>query len=124
MLQDLRYAYRVLLKNRGFTLVAIAANTAIFSVVNAVLLRSLPCAEADRLVIIFETHPDLPRIGPSYPAYEDWRVQSQSFEEMAVHADRYRNAVLRGVGDPAQVQGTMVSTNLFSLLGLCLLYTF
>ena len=96
MLQDLRYGFRILLKNRGLTLIAvitlalgIGANTAIFSVVNAVLLRSLPFADADRLVMIWETHPDMPRVGPSYPDYEDWRAQTQSFQEMAVHADRY-----------------------------------
>jgi putative ABC transport system permease protein len=125
MIQDLRYGMRVLLKHKGFAAVAvlclavgIGANTAIFSVVNAVLLRSLPFSEADRLVMLWETHPDIPRVGPSYPDYEDWRAQAQSFEEMAVHADRYRNVMLTGGSEPIQVQGTMVSRNLFSLLGL------
>ena len=125
MFQDLRYAFRILLKHRSFTLISIVtlalgigANTAVFSVINAVLLRSLPFAEADRLVMIWETHPDMPRVGPSFPDYEDWRAQAQSFEEMAVHADRYRNVLLTGAGEPVQVQGTMVSLNLFSLLGL------
>ena len=125
MLQDLQYGFRILLKNRGFTLIAIVtlalgigANTAIFSVVNAVLLQSLPFADADRLVMIWATHPDLPRIGPSYPDFEDWRAQAQSFDEMAVHADRFRNVLLTGAGEPVQLQGTMVSLNLFSMLGL------
>jgi predicted permease len=123
--QDLRYALRMIPKKRGFTLIAIGtlalgigANTAIFSVINAVLLRSLPFSEADRLVMIWETHPDIPRAPVSIPDFQDWRVQAQSFEEMAVHSDRYRNAVLGGQGEPVQVQGSFISRNLFPLLGL------
>lgn len=125
MFQDLRYGMRMLLKNPSFTAVAIltlalgiGANTAIFSVINAVLLRSLPFAEADRLVIIWETHPAIPRAAASIPDFQDWRDQAQSFEELAVHSDRYRNAVLTGQGEPLQVQGAFVSQNLFSMLGL------
>ena len=125
MLQDLRYALRMLLKHKGFTSVAvltlalgIGANTAIFSVINAVLLRSLPFADADRLVMIWETHPDIPRATASIPDFQDWRAEARSFEEMAVHSDRYRNAVLTGQGEPVQVQGSFISQNLFPLLGL------
>lgn len=125
MFQDLRYAVRMLLKHKGFTSVAvltlalgIGANTAIFSVINAVLLRSLPFADADRLVIIWETHPDIPRATASIPDFQDWRAEARSFEEMAVHSDRYRNAVLTGQGEPVQVQGSFISQNLFPLLGL------
>jgi putative ABC transport system permease protein len=123
--QDLRYGVRMLLKNPGFTTIAvltlalgIGANTAIFSVINVLLLRSLPFAEADRLVTIWETHPDIPRAPVSIPDFQDWRAQAQSFEEMAVHSDRYRNATLTGQGEPAQVQGSFISQNLFPLLGL------
>src|SRR5215510_16500758 len=101
--QDLRYGARMLLKRKGFTAVAaltlalgVGANTAVFSVINALLLRSLPFAEADRLVTIWETHPDIPRAPVSIPDFQDWRAQAQSFEEMAVHSDRYRNATLTG----------------------------
>jgi len=123
--QDLRYGARMLVKNPGFTLVAvvtlalgIGANTAIFSVINALLVRPLPFAEADRLVMIWETHPDIPRAPVSIPDFQDWRAQAQSFEQMAVHSDRFRNAALTGQGEPAYVQGSFISQNLFVLLGL------
>src|SRR5262249_16793657 len=64
----------------------IGANTAIFSVVNAVLLRPLPFAEPDRLVSISETHPEIPRITVATPDFEDWRRQAQGFTDMAALA--------------------------------------
>src|SRR5262252_4436269 len=125
MFQDLRFGIRMLLKQPGFTLIAvltlalgIGANTSIFSVVNAVLLRPLPFADAERLVMIWETHPDIPRAPVSIPDFQDWRAQSQSFEEMAVHADRFRNALLIWQGESATVQESYISQNLFPLLGL------
>jgi putative ABC transport system permease protein len=125
MFRDLLYGVRMLIKHKGFTVVAvltlalgIGANTAVFSVINAVLLRALPFAEADRLVMIWETHPEVPRAGVSIPDFQDWRAQSQSFDEFAVHSDRYRNALLTGPGEPLIVQGTFISQNLFSMLGL------
>lgn len=125
MMQDLRFAVRMLRKQKGFTIIAvltlalgIGANTAIFSVINAVLLRALPYADAERLVLLWETHPEVPKVGPAYLTYEDWRTQAQSFTELAVHSDRLRNAILSGPVESVQVQGSMVSTNLFSLLGL------
>src|ERR1044071_7122696 len=88
--QDLRYGARMLLKNPGFTLVAvltlglgIGANTAIFSVVNAVLLRPLPFAEPERLVWLWDTQPQLPTAPASLPAFLDWKGQNQSFEHLA-----------------------------------------
>src|SRR6266540_4188131 len=125
MFQDLRFGARMLVKNPGFTIVAIitlalgiGANTAIFSVINAVLLRSLPFTDAERLVMIWETHPAIPRVGAPIPDFQDWRAQAQSFEEMAVHSDRLRDAVLVGKGESAQVQGSYISQNLFPMLGL------
>ena len=80
--QDVRYGPRVLLKNPAFSGIAvltlalgIGANTAIFSAVNAVLLRSLPFREADRLVMIWETHPSLGNVQVAYPDFLDWRAQ-------------------------------------------------
>jgi hypothetical protein len=108
MFQDLRFGARMLVKNPGFTIIAIitlalgiGANTAIFSVINAVLLRSLPFTDEERLVMIWETHPAIPRVGAPIPDFQDWRAQAQSFEEMAVHADRLWDAVLVGKGEPS-----------------------
>ena len=98
LMQDLRFGLRMLRKNPSSTLLAIltlalgiGANTAIFSVVNAVLLRDLPFADAERLVMIWETHPDIPSAPVSIPDFQDWRAQAHSFEEMTVHSDRFRS---------------------------------
>jgi putative ABC transport system permease protein len=88
--QDLRYGLRMLLKNPGFTTVAvltlalgIGANTAIFSVVNAVLLRPLPYDEPERLVWLWDTQPQLPTAPASLPDFLDWKEQNRSFEQLA-----------------------------------------
>src|SRR5262245_58736183 len=88
--QDLRYGSRMLLKQPGFTLIAvltlalgIGANTSIFSLIYAVMLRPLPFAEPERLVTIAETHPAVPRLEVAAPDFNDWRQQAQSFSEMA-----------------------------------------
>src|SRR5262245_41584880 len=90
--QDLRYGARILMKNPGFTLIAaltlslgIGANTAIFSVINAVLLKPLPYAEPDRLVAVWETRKDGGRGSVSYPNFADWRAQNGVFEQIAVY---------------------------------------
>src|SRR5260370_2559737 len=94
-LRDFRYSLRSLHKMPGFSIVAllvlaigIGANTAIFSVVNSVLLRPLPYPHADRLALIWETDlkDGIKREGPSAPSFLDWQEQSQSFEEMALLA--------------------------------------
>src|SRR5215470_14803739 len=88
---DLRFALRTLIKKPGFTFVlilalalGIGANTAIFSVVNAVLFRPLPYKNAERLIWIWSTNPlnDIEHEAASPPDYIDWKTQSQSFEEM------------------------------------------
>jgi putative ABC transport system permease protein len=121
--QDLRYGARMLLKKPGFTLIAIGAialgigaNTAIFSVVNAVLLRPLPYEESERLVVLYETNPQQGRdeMDVSYPNFVDWQAQSQSFEQMAAHLSG--GMVLTGKDEPAGVDVAAVSADFFSML--------
>src|SRR5215475_1470691 len=124
--QDLRYGARMLLKHKGFTLVAIltlalgiGANTAVFSVINAILIRSLPFAEADQLVMIWETRPDVRGPVGTYPDFLDWRAQAQSFQGMAAFSNkRYARAELTGHRETIGAQGMLVSQDLFPLLGL------
>jgi predicted permease len=121
---DLRYAARTLRKSPGFTLVAtltlalgIGANTAIFSVVDAVILRPLPYAEPSRLVELWGNvkRAQVERRGASYPDYVDWRDQSHSFEGMAAFSDM--NGILSG-DEPERLTGEMVSQAYFGLLGV------
>lgn len=126
LIQDLRFGLRMLRKNSGFTAVAvltlalgIGANTAIFSVVNAVLLRSLPFAEADQLVMIWETQPDVRGPVGTYPDFLDWRAGAQSFQGMAAFSNkRYGKAELTGYSETIAAHGMLVSQNMFPLLGL------
>src|SRR5713226_5303633 len=90
--QDLRYGARMLLKNPGITMIVIialalgiGANTAIFSVINAVLLRPLPYDEAERLVLLNEASQQLDEMSISYPNFTDWRNQNHSFEKIGVY---------------------------------------
>lgn len=124
LLRDLRYALRTLRKMPGFTVVAllvlglgIGANTAIFSVVNSVLLRPLPFPGADRLAVIWETDlkDGIQREGPSGPNFLDWQEQSTSFEEMALL--EVGTGTVTGGGEPEQVVGLRVTTNFLSMLG-------
>jgi putative ABC transport system permease protein len=125
LLHDLRYAARLQRKNPGFTIVAIialalgiGANTAIFSVVNTVLLRPLPYKDPERLVMVWEdaTKHGYPRDTPAAANFVDWRDQNQSFEGMAAIADTSFN--LTGSGDPERLEGRRVSANMFPLLGV------
>jgi putative ABC transport system permease protein len=123
---DLRYGARTLLNRKGFTAVAtltlalgIGANTAVFSVINAVLIRSLPYAESDQLVMIRETQPDVRGPVGSYQDFLDWRAGAQSFQGMSAFSNkRYRKAELIGRGETIEAQGMLISCDLFSLLGL------
>ncbi len=125
LLHDLRYAARMQRKNPAFTIIAvialalgIGANTAIFSVVNTVLLRPLPYKDPERLVMVWEdaSRYGYPRDTPAAANFVDWRDQNQVFEGMAAIADTSFN--LTGAGDPERLEGRRVSANLFSLLGV------
>ena len=124
MYNDLRYAFRQLIKNPGFTTVAvltlalgIGANTAIFSVCEAVLLKPLPYSDPDRIVMLWEQGLEGSTLGLVAPAnFFDWREQSRSFGEMAA-INPNPNFVLTGQGEPVRLTGAGVSSNLFSLLG-------
>jgi len=124
-LQDLRYASRILWKNPGFTAVAvvalalgIGANTAIFSVVNTVLLRPLPYKDPEQLVMVWEdaSRHGYPRDTPTAANYIDWRDQNSVFSGMAAISDNNFN--LTGIGDPERLKGRSVSANLFPVLGV------
>ncbi len=124
-LHDLRYAIRLQRKNPGFTIVAvialalgIGANTAIFSVVNTVLLRPLPYKDPERLVMVWEeaTKAGYPQDTPAAANFVDWRDQNQVFEGMAAMDVTSFN--LTGSGDPERLEGRRVSTNFFPLLGV------
>lgn len=120
---DLRYAIRSLRKNPGFTTVAIltlaigiGANTAIFSVVNAVLLRPLPFRNPESLCLLTERLPFLPSVGPSYQNFVDWQAQAQSFQ--SIGAAKLTPLTLTGTGEPERLQGELMTANLFPLLGI------
>jgi putative ABC transport system permease protein len=121
--QDLRYGARILLKKPGFSLIAIitlalgiGANTAIFSVVNAVLIRSLPFREPDRLVMLMEKGRHGGGASVSYPNFKDWREQAKSFD--AVAATRAQSFNLTGVNKAIRLQGFEVTWNLLPMLGV------
>ena len=124
LLADIRFGARMLLKNRTMTIIAllaltlgIGANTAIFSVVNAVLLRSFPYADADRIVLVWEKkqggRTDQNVINVSN--FIHWKEQNQVFTDMAMFFDRSLN--LTGDGEPEEIPTQLASTNLFSVLG-------
>jgi len=124
LLQDLRYALRTLAKKPGFAAAAvgtltlgIGANTAIFSVVNAVLLRPLPFPNPDRLMLLWEKTAELPTMMVAYPDYLDWRDQNGVFENLAVY-NRYRSVNLTGSGDPERVSAAAVSANFLATVGV------
>ena len=128
-LQDVRFGLRMLLKSPGVSIVAtialalgIGANTAIFSVVNAVLLRPLPFPNSDQVMSIFET--DLQRGQTrgsySYPNFFDLREQNRVFEKVASY--HTSDFILTGHGEPARLQGAVVTADLFPLLGVAPVY--
>jgi predicted permease len=123
LLQDVRYACRMLLKYPRFTVVAvltlalgIGVNTAIFSVVNGVLLNPLPFPAADQLVALYSRTADGPRASSSYPNFLDWVRDNRSFSDLA--AFRPDDLNLIGLGQPERVPAVMVSASFFRMLGV------
>src|SRR5713226_5912731 len=124
LLQDVRYGLRMLVKKPTFTIVAVltlalgvGANTAIFSIVNAVLLRSLPFPDPDRLVRIYFNNPGVGLRGVrfSVPEFDDLRTQTDVFEDVSVIVSGPTN--LTGTQQPEHLEMVEVSPNYFSMLG-------
>ncbi len=124
LIKDIRYGSRSLLKRPGFTAIAvvtlalgIGANTAIFSVVNAVLLRPLPFAEPNQLVTLWNADAEKGVVFPfSWPDFTDYQMQSQSFEKLAAFDDR--DFTLTGGGDALRLHGAMITSDLLPILGV------
>src|ERR1700742_3190834 len=123
LLKDLRYAVRMLLKGRMVTVIAIlaltlgiGANTAIFSVVNAVLIKPLPYSRPERLVRVAEKSPQFEQMSVSYLNFLDWQREAHSFEHMAVF--RYQDFNITSQQGPEHISGRLISADFFSTLGV------
>jgi predicted permease len=125
LLQDIRYGWRMLARNPGFTAIAvltlaigIGASTAIFSVVDTVLLRPLPYQQPDKLVVVSETLPgmSMDEIGVSAAEYQDYRDRNRSFSQVAAYESDGFN--LTGAGRPLRVNAARLSASTFPLLGV------
>jgi putative ABC transport system permease protein len=123
LLQDLRYALRQLQKSPGLTIIVVitialgvGANTALFSVVNGVLLNPLPYPHPDELVTLHESKPNFESGSISFPNFRDWRKDNHTFSVMAIY--RGYAFSLTGVGDALQLNGEFVSSDFFSVLGV------
>src|SRR5438270_5567218 len=123
LLQDLRYGWRSLRNSPGFTLVAIlalalgiGANAAMFTIVNAVVLRLLPYKDADRLVYLREAFKRQPGMSFSYPEFQDYHAQNHVFESLgAVQGQAF---ILTGGSTPQHLSGRNVSSEFFGTLGV------
>ena len=123
ILQDIRYGFRMLRKSPGFTAVAIVtlalgigANTAIFSVVNGVLLNPLPFPNPNRIVSMFQDKPNFPKGSISYPNFLDWQRDNRSFELMAAY--RWADGSITGAGEPEDAKAQRISATFFPILGV------
>ncbi|PYT11155.1 MAG: permease, partial [Acidobacteria bacterium] len=123
MIHDLRHAVRTLKRAPGFTIatvvtlaLGIGANSAIFSVVNAVVLKPLPFEQPDQLVQVYSLDPQGARAFVSQPDLDDWRAASRSFSALASSVPQSVN--LTGGDEPQRIVGNFVSANFFSLLGV------
>jgi predicted permease len=122
LLQDIRYGVRMPAKSPGFTTVAvltlalgIGANTAIFSIVQGVVLAPLPYFKPDRLVMVWENNPRFPRVWNSYPNFQDWQRSAHSFQQMA--AFREQGVDLTFPGAASHLEANQISSGFFSMLG-------
>jgi predicted permease len=123
LFQDIRYALRMLAKSPGFTTVAvltlalaIGANTALFSVVNGVLLNPLPYPHSEQLVTLHESKPNFNTGSISYPNFLDWQKENQTLSSMAV--SRPYSFSLTNLGEAVQIRGQFVTSDFFSILGV------
>ena len=123
LIQDIRYGVRMLARSPGFAAIAIltlalgiGANTAIFSLVNAILLRPLPFRQSQQLVVMFGHTAQIRRTGISYADFEDWRKQNRSFAGLSLWQSQSVN--LTGQERPERLRGSFVSANFFQLLGI------
>ena len=121
LLQDIRFGVRSMLKTPGFTTIAlvalalgIGANTAMFSIVDAVLLRPVPYPEPQRLMKLYTSMPQFKDASVSYPNFLDWQRRSRSFEQMAMY--RSDSFTMTGQANPERLRGEMASWTLFSVL--------
>jgi hypothetical protein len=121
MIQDLIYGLRWLRKNPGFTLlsvlmlaVGIGVNTAMFSIVNAVLLQPLPYPEADRIVWMNESGREIQNRHLSYPNFVDWRARNQSFEAMSTY--RGWSVNITGTDKPENLNARIVTSDYFKVM--------
>ncbi len=126
ILQDLRFAARQLRKSPGFTITAIltlalgvGANTAVFSVINAVLLRSLPYPDPERLMLVWSSAPaqDLPKFGSAPPDYRDWRSQNHSFQNMGSFSNDGVSLSVEGQ-EPQELVSARITASLFPTMGV------
>ncbi len=122
-LNDLRYGIRVMWTHPGFTsitvatlAIGIAANTALFSVVNGVILNPLPFRDPGQLLTFYQSKPNFEKGSLSYPNFLDWRKDNHTFDSMAVY--RAEDFTLTNMGEAEALHGEMISANFFSLLGV------
>jgi putative ABC transport system permease protein len=124
--QEFRFAVRLLWKSPSFTAIAlfalvlgIGANTAIFSVVNATLIRPMPFRDPERLVAVWERSPRTGKNNVINPQnFADWRDRNRSFEKMAAYAPLFQGATITGDGNPESVSGCRVTRDFFAILGV------
>jgi predicted permease len=123
IVQDIHYAFRMMRKAPGFTAVAvftlalgIGANTAIFSIVNGVLLNPLPFPHSQELTVLYEHTPNLEKSSISYPNFLDWQRTNSTFASMAAY--RHEDFNITGSGEPERVRGGMVSAEFFPIFGV------
>ena len=121
--QDVRYALRMLVKNPGFTVIAvltlalrIGANSALFSIVSGVLLNPLPFPDPEQLFAVYSTSPTFEQSSISYPNFLDWREQNRCFAQLgAFRTDDYN---LTGAGEPERLHAHMISAEFFPAYGI------